>query len=375
MKVLVTGAGGFVGKNLTTQLRSRTGIEVCAYEAGMDAAKLDAYCSACGFVFHLAGVNRPEHPDEFWKGNYGFTKHLLATLRKYQNRCPVMMASSIQAALDNPYGRSKKEAEGLFFLHAKETGAKIFVYRFPNIFGKWCRPGCHSVIATFCHNLARGLPIRVDNKDTVLQLVYIDDVVDEMIQSLEGHTPCSNGGRYGTVQPVYTATLGEIVDRLVFFSECRNTRQVPDMTPGSFSQKLYSTYLSYLPQGQFAYPLEVHADDRGSFTELLRTPDRGQFSVNIAKPGIEKGNHWHQSKNEKFIVVSGKALIRFRKVGCKEIIDYHVSGDKLEVVEVPAGYAHCIMNEGDTDLITFMWCNECYDQSQPDTYDLKVSGE
>lgn len=373
MKILVTGANGFIGKNLVAELLNRGYKSILEYDAESCTELLEEYCKECDFVFNLAGINRPQNEDEFIEGNYGFVSQLLATLRKYHNYCPIMLSSSIQASLDNPYGRSKKAGEELVFSYAKETGTKVYIYRFPNIFGKWCRPNYNSVIATFCYNIANNLPIQVDNKSTVLKLVYIDDVVDELINALEG---CANYGEDGfcSVQIDHSITLGEIANLIYSFKESRESKEIPDMTVGSLSKKLYSTYLSYLPENQFSYPLKMNVDERGSFTEIIKTPDRGQFSVNISKPGIEKGNHWHKTKNEKFIVVSGEALIRLRRFGDNKIIEYKVSGKKMEVIDIPVGYTHSIVNVGDTDLVTMIWCNESFDIHKPDTYYLNIEG-
>ncbi len=372
MKILVTGAKGFIGRNLTERLRNIGAADIYEYDKDSPEGSLEDFCRGCDFVFHLAGVNRPERVEEFQEGNFGFTSELLRLLEKNHNRCPIMLSSSMQAELDNPYGKSKLAGEELLMEYGRRTGAKVLIYRFPNVFGKWCRPNYNSAVATFCYNTARGLPLHVNGRDTKLRLVYIDDVVDELVRALDGRENGMDDGRC-CVKPVHETTLGEIVDLLESFRDSRNTLQVPDMTEGSFSRKLYSTYLSYLPEDAFAYPLNMHTDQRGSFTEILRTSDRGQFSVNISKPGIEKGNHWHDTKNEKFLVVSGKALIQFRKPDSGEIYSYHVSGEKLEVVDIPCGYTHNIINEGDTDLVTFMWCNECFDPKKPDTYSLRVN--
>lgn len=311
-------------------------------------------------------------------GNFGFTSILLDSLKKHNNTCPIMISSSIQAALDNPYGESKKAGEDLLFSYGKETGALVYVYRFPNVFGKWCRPNYNSAVATFCNNIAHDLPIQVNDPSVMMTLVYIDDVVAELIATLQGAANMDVNG-YCSVPVEHRITLGEIVDLIYSFKESRETKAVPDMTSGGFVKKLYATYLSYLPEEAFSYPLKMNVDARGSFTEILRTADRGQFSVNISKPGITKGEHWHHTKNEKFVVVSGKGLIQFRKVGINPetgtsypVINYHVSGDKIEVVDIPTGYTHNIINEGDTDLVTFMWCNECFDPEKPDTFFLKV---
>ena len=372
MKILVTGSEGFIGKNLIEGLKNIEAGEVLLYDMDTDPALLEKYCSKCDFVYHLAGVNRPKEVEEYHKGNFGFTSELLHLLKKYHNNCPVMLSSSIQAELDNPYGKSKKDGEELLKRYGKEVNAKILIYRFPNVFGKWCRPNYNSAIATFCHNIAHDLPVQVNGRDTNLNLVYIDDVVDELVKALNGRENRGEDG-FCYVDTVYTVTLGEVVDLLHSFRESRISLFIPDMTEGGFCKKLYSTYLSYLPEEAFKYPLKMNVDDRGSFTEIIRTLGSGQFSVNISKPGIEKGNHWHNTKNEKFVVVSGNALIQFRKPGSENIISYHLSGQKLEVVDIPVGYTHNIINEGECDLITFMWCNECFNPDRPDTHYLKVN--
>lgn len=371
MKVLVTGAEGFIGKNLISWLERRSDVTVLPVDIGTPAEVLEEYCKECAFVYNLAGVNRPEHVEEFMEGNFGFATTLVETLKKHGNNCPVMNASSIQAVLDNPYGRSKKAGEDMMLAYGEETGASVYIYRFPNVFGKWCRPNYNSAVATFCHNIAHDLPIQVNDRSTRMCLVYIDDVVEELLLALSGH-PHVDGDGYCFVPVVHEATLGEIVDLLYGFRESRKNLMVPDMTPGSFEKKLYSTYLSYLPEDEFSYPLTMHEDARGSFTEILRSADRGQVSVNISKPGVVKGNHWHHSKNEKFVVVSGSGLIRFRRYGEDEVIEYHVSGDKLEAVDIPTGYIHEIVNTGMTDMVTLMWCNECYDPGRPDTIAERV---
>ena len=379
MKILVTGARGFVGRNLVSQLRnirdgklknhalSGTELELFEYDVDTDPVLLDDYCREADFVFNLAGVNRPKDQSEFMKGNFGFASTLLDTLKMHGNICPVMISSSTQAALDNPYGESKRAGEELMFGYARRTGAKVLVYRFPNVFGKWCRPNYNSAVATFCHNIAHGLPIQVNDPNVVMHLVYIDDVVEELIGALGGQE--HRQGDYCEVTVVHTVTLGRIVELLYSFKESRNTLGVPDLGD-AFTKKLYSTYLSYLPENAFGYPLKMNVDARGSFTEIIRTPDRGQFSVNISKPRITKGNHWHHTKNEKFLVVSGKGVIRFRNMNDPDgkVLEYFVSGDKLEVIDIPTGYTHNIENLGDTDMVTFMWCNECFDPERPDTY-------
>lgn len=377
MKILVTGARGFVGKNLVAELENikygkdktyplTQDIEIYEYDIDTDKSMLSEFCKDCDFVFNLAGVNRPETESEFMSGNFGFASELLDELKKNNNTCPVMLSSSTQAALDNPYGKSKKAGEDLFFDYSKETGAKVLVYRFPNVFGKWCRPNYNSAVATFCNNIANNLPIQVNDRSHKMTLVYIDDVVNELINALCGLE--TKDGDYCKVPVEYNTTLGEIVDLIYSFKQSREDKSVPDMTEGSFSKKLYSTYLSYLPTDKFSYPLKMNIDNRGSFTEILRTADRGQVSVNISKPGITKGQHWHHTKNEKFLVVSGKGVIRFRKIGEEKVYEYFVSGDKLEVVDIPTGYTHNIENLGDTDMVTVMWCNECFNPDKPDTF-------
>lgn len=366
MKVLVTGAKGFIGKNLIAELERLEDTKVLAFDIDTEPTLLDEYCKDCDFVFNLAGVNRPETVEEFMEGNFGFATTLVETLKKHNNTCPIMNSSSIQAALDNPYGKSKKAGEDMLFAYGKETGAKIYIYRFPNVFGKWCRPNYNSAVATFCNNIACDLPIQVNDRSTKMRLVYIDDVVEELILALKDKAHINEEG-YCFVPCVHEATLGEIVDLLYGFKESRKTLVVPNMPENSFEKKLYSTYLSYLPKDSFAYPLVMHKDDRGSFTEILRSANVGQVSINISKPGIEKGNHWHHTKNEKFVVVSGRGVIRFRKYGSDEVIEYKVSGDELQVVDIPTGYTHSIINEGETDMVTLMWCNECFNPDKPDT--------
>lgn len=384
MNILITGASGFVGRNLCAQLRNiRDGkaknyavsgdLTLYEYDLNSTPEELDAYCRDADFVFNLAGVNRPQDPADFMRGNFGFASTLLATLKKHGNTCPVMISSSIQAALDNPYGESKRAGDQLLFDYAEETGAKVLVYRFPNLFGKWCRPNYNSAVATFCNNIANDLPITVNDPSVVMHLVYIDDVVDELIGALTGGE--HRDGAFCVVPTSHRITLGAIVDLLHTFRRMPETLEVPDTTKDGFAKKLYATYLSYLPSDRFAYDLKMNVDPRGSFTEIIRTADRGQFSVNVSKPGITKGQHWHHTKNEKFVVVHGHGLIQLRKVGTDEngqlypVVNYEVSGEKIQVVEMIPGYTHNIVNLSDTeDLVTFMWCNECFDPAKPDTY-------
>ena len=376
MNILITGAKGFVGKNLVEALKNirdgkdktydlTTDLVIYEYDVDTEKSLLDEYCKNADFVFNLAGVNRPETEEEFMQGNFGFASTLLNTLEKYNNKCSVMLSSSIQASLDNPYGKSKKAGEDLFFEYAKRTGAKVLIYRLPNVFGKWSRPNYNSAVATFCHNIAHDLPITVNDRSYMMTLVYIDDVVNELINALCQKE--NQNGDFCEVAVVHKITLGEIVDLLYSFKENRKNLSVIN-TANSFENKLYATYLSYLPTDDFSYPLKMNCDERGSFTEILRTLDRGQFSVNISKPGITKGNHWHNTKNEKFVVVSGKGVIRFRKIGEEKVYEYFVSGDRIEVVDIPTGYSHNIENLGDTDMVTFMWANECFNPDKPDTF-------
>ena len=371
MKILITGAKGFVGKNLVVELRNQGFEDLMEFDVDTDPNQLDKYARECDFVFHLAGVNRPENPADFMAGNFGFTSQLLDALKKHHSKAPVLITSSIQAAQNNPYGESKKAGEDLLFDYSKETGSKVYVYRLPNVFGKWCRPNYNSAVATFCHNIAHNLPIQVNDPNVILNLVYVDDVINSFIAKLKVESPLDLSNRFEEVSPVYTKPLGEIVSLLNQFKDSRLTLQLPDMGD-AFVKKLYSTYLSYLPESDFSYPLKMNVDQRGSFTEFLKTSERGQVSVNISKPHITKGNHWHHTKNEKFLVVSGKGVIRFRKIDSEDIIEYLVSGEKLEVVDIPVGYTHNIENLGDTDMVTIMWVNEVFDKEKPDTYFLKV---
>lgn len=378
MNILITGAKGFVGRNLSEALKCvRDGkdktreisADINLYEFDIDtpAEKLDEYCKDADFVYHLAGVNRPKNETEFMEGNFGFTSKLLESLKKYNNKAPVMLSSSIQAALDNPYGKSKKAGEELIFNYGKENGVKTLVYRFPNVFGKWCRPNYNSAVATFCYNIAHDLPITVNDRNHMMTLVYIDDVVDELIRAAAGKE--NREGEYCRVGIEHKITLGEIADLLYSFKESRINKLIPDMSENSFSKKLYSTYLTYLDAENFSYKLKMNCDNRGSFTEILRTLNAGQISVNISKPGITKGQHWHNTKNEKFVVVSGHGLIQLRQIGTDKVVNYEVSGEEITVVDMIPGYTHNIINLSDTeDLVTIMWCNECFDPNRPDTY-------
>ena len=369
MKILVTGAKGFIGKNLITELKNQKYIEIYEYDLDSTLESLDQYSKDCEFVFHLAGVNRPKDQKEFLEGNFGFTSLLLENLKKYKNKAPILLASSIQAVLDNPYGISKKAGEDLLFRYGKETGTKVLIYRFPNVFGKWCKPNYNSVVATFSYNIANDLPITVNDRNVVMNLIYIDDLIKEMIQALKGNE--NRKEMFCCVEPVYAVRLGEIVDLLYSFRESRNDCSIPN-TADPFSKKLYANYLSYLPKNKFSYDLKMNIDHRGSFTEFLKTSDRGQVSVNISKPGIVKGNHWHHTKNEKFLVVSGTGVIRFRKIDETEVLEYYVSGEKLQVVDIPPGYTHNIENIGNTDMVTVMWANEKFDPESPDTIFVEV---
>ena len=388
MNVLITGANGFVGKNLTQRLstikdrRDRTRPvlqieEILLCTRDTSAETLADYCKKANFVVHLAGVNRPQDPGEFAAGNTDFTRTLLEILRKSGNRCPVLLSSSIQASLagqyaGSPYGQSKKAAEELLLAYGRETGAAGMIYRLPNLFGKWCRPNYNSVVATFCHHIARDLPITVSDPAVELELVYIDDLIDEILNAMEGQ-PHRTDGAYCSVPVSYRVTLGEIVRLLQTFHDQPQTLLLPEIPEGSFEKKLYSTYLSYLPKERIAFPLKVNADERGSFTELLKTENCGQFSVNISKPGITKGQHWHNTKWEFFIVVSGHGLIQERKVGCDEVMEFEVWGDKPTAVQMLPGCTHNIINLSDTEnLVTLMWANEPFDPTKPDTFFLKV---
>ena len=369
MKILVTGAKGFIGKNLISELKNRKYTDIFEYDMDTPESLLEEYCKEADFVYHLAGVNRPLDQDDFMKGNFGFTSVLLDTLIKYDNKCPIMLSSSIQAELNNPYGMSKKAGEDLLFSYGKDNNVKVLVYRFPNVFGKWCRPNYNSAVATFCHNITHDLPISVNDPNVLMNLVYIDDVVSELISVLNNNEHYQN--EFCVVPTVHQVKLGEIVDLLYTFKNNRNDHFVPNLSNG-FEKKLYSTYLSYLPEDKFSYELKMNVDNRGSFTEFIKSNDRGQVSVNISKPGITKGNHWHHTKNEKFLVVCGTGIIRFRKIDSESIIEYRVSGSKLEVVDIPPGYTHNIENIGDSDMVTIMWANETLDPNYPDTFFLEV---
>ena len=414
MKILVTGAKGFVGRNLCAQLNNikkgkakcygdLTVSEVYEYDIDSTVEELDKYCADCDFVFNLAGVNRPQTPEEFMQGNFGFASLLLDTLKKHGNTCPVMISSSIQATLagrfgTSEYGKSKKAGEELMFEYEKETGAPVLVYRFPNLFGKWCRPNYNSAVATFCNNIANDLPIQVNDRSVEMELLYIDDLVDEMIDALKGKehrcdyegidviptvissdtsTVISSersesrnlSGRYCYCPTTHKITLGEIVDLIYSFADQPKTLMIPEIPENSFAKKLYSTYLSYLPKEKVSFPLKMNVDDRGSFTELVHTLNCGQVSINISKPGITKGQHWHNTKWEFFIVVSGHGLIQQRRVGSNEVLNFEVSGDKIEAVHMLPGYTHNIINLSDTEnLVTVMYCNEIFNPNKPDTY-------
>ena len=394
MNILVTGAKGFVGKNLCSALknirdgkdRTRPELsvgEIYEYDIDTDIALLDEYCAKADFVFNLAGVNRPQNAEEFMQGNFGFASTLLDTLKKHNNTCPVMISSSIQATCigryDGDYGRSKKAGEELVFAYGEETGAKVLVYRFTNLFGKWCRPNYNSAVATFCNNIANDLPITVNDRNAELELTYIDDLVTEMLDALENkehrcgfdgiETLLCEDGRYCAVPVTHKVTLGQIVDLLSDFKAQTSTLVMPEIPEGSFAKKLYSTYLSYLPKEKVSFPLKMNCDDRGSFTELLKTEKCGQFSVNISKPGITKGQHWHNTKWEFFIVVSGRGLIQQRKIGTDEVLNFEVSGKKIEAVHMLPGYTHNIINLSTTEeLVTLMWANEQFDPNHPDTF-------
>ncbi len=368
--ILVTGSKGFIGTNLIVELRSQGYDNILEYDLNSDPIQLEKYCQKAEFIFHLAGVNRPKNPAEFQKGNYGFTLTILEMLEKHQNSCPIMLASSVQADMNNPYGRSKLAGEKLLLDFKEKMGTPILIYRFPNVFGKWSKPNYNSAVATFCYNVARSIPIEVHDPDQSISLVYIDDLIDEMLYVLEGSRhPVEDD--YYSVPTVYKCTVGKIARLIKTFAANREQCKVANLAD-ELEKKIYSTYLSFLPKDEFSYELKMNKDDRGSFTEFIKTEERGQFSVNISKPNIVKGNHWHHTKTEKFLVVSGEAVIRFRKVNEDEILEYHVNGDKLTVVDIPPGYTHNIENTGSTELVTIMWANENYDPEKPDTKYLKV---
>ena len=370
MKVLVSGANGFIGKNLCVTLENMEGYEVLKYYRQDTLDDLKALCRQADFVVHLAGVNRPPSEEDHDTVNRGLTEALLGILEELGHPVPVLLASSTQALIDNPYGKSKRLAEQAVFNWGKRNNVRVYVYRFPNVFGKWCRPNYNSVVATWCHAIARDEPIRIDDPGKTMHLVYIDHVISEIVKALKGNPTIDEDG-FGRVPVTFQVTLAELEKRLRSYRESRNSLSLPDSSD-ILDKCLYATYLSYLPEDSFSYPLVTHSDHRGAFTEFIRTHERGQVSVNVSKPGITKGNHWHHTKNEKFLVVSGKGLVRFRKPGEERIIEYKVSGEKLEVVDIPTGYTHSLVNTGDTDLVTIMWVNECFDPENPDTYHLEV---
>lgn len=362
MRILITGAGGFVGKNLVSVLRINESHKLYLFDKENTKNDLDTFTKDCDFVVHLAGVNRPENPQEFYDGNTGLTSELCAALKKNKNTCPILISSSIQAEKDNDYGKSKKQAEELLLEFGKKTGNKVYIYRFKNLYGKWSRPNYNSVVATWCYNIARGLEVTVNDPAASLELCYIDDVVEAIIDRI--HNPADSG--YFEVETTDTTTLGELRQVLESFRDSRQDYHYPDQST-RLRKNLYATYLNYLPTDKFSYPLDTHSDHRGSFTEILKDNVNGQVSVNISKPGVTKGQHWHSTKNEKFLVVMGTGVIRFRDIFSKEIIEYPVSGEKLEVVDVPTGYTHSIVNTGDSDLVTIIWANELFDREKPDT--------
>jgi len=370
MKVLVTGANGFVGKNLIEFLKTKENIEIFEYDIESTEDDLDCYCKSCDIVVNLAGVNRTTDNNQFLIGNLGVIEKVANSLKKNNNKSPIIFSSSIQAELDNPYGLSKKAGEDFVFEFGKSCGVNTYVYRFPNLFGKWGVPNYNSVVTTFCYNIARDLEITISDRDRVLTLAYIDDVVKELYNAICGKPNKQENG-FCEIPVTYQVTLGDLADMIYRFKSSRNDLSVID-TANNFEKNLYSTYLSYLPEDSFSYDIKSNIDNRGLFAEIIRTESSGQFSVNIAKPGITKGNHWHNTKNEKFLVVKGQATVKFRKPFSKEIIEYNVSGDKLEVVDIPCGYTHNITNVGNEDLVFFIWCNECFDRENPDTYFLEV---
>jgi len=371
MNILITGASGFIGKNLIAQLKNELEIdEIYTYDINTEPYLLDNYCRDADFVYNLAGINRPSDNADFMKGNYEFIVTLLDALKKHKNTCPIMLASSIQAVLDNPYGKSKKAGEDLMLEYSKDTGAKLFIYRFPNVFGKWCRPNYNSVVATFCYNISHNLPINVDDPNYILNLAYIDDVVAELIRVTKEKE--NRKGVFYEIPVVYRVALGELASQIYSFKDSRIYMTIPKVSD-EFTKKLYSTYLSYMQEDSFSYALKMNFDNRGSFTEFIKTPDRGQISVNVSKPGIIKGNHWHHTKHEKFLVVSGTGVIRLRNIYSDKIIEYFVTDEKMEVVDIPVGYTHNIENLGKTDMVTIMWANEFFNRDKPDTYYMEVS--
>ena len=369
MNILVTGANGFVGKNLIAELKNEGYTDIFSFDIDTPNASLDEYCKKADFVFHLAGVNRPKNEAEFMEGNFGFTSELLAKLKEQQNTCPVMISSSIQATLENSYGKSKKAGEELLKAYQEETGAPVYIYRFSNLYGKWSRPNYNTVVSTLCYKIARNEEVIVNDPNAVVELCYIDDVIKELFHCLNGKPYRENG--YCAVRETDKVTIGELKELITSFKNSRIDLSVPNFAR-RVEKNLYSTYLSFLPEDAFSYFLKMNVDSRGSFTEFLRTNDRGQVSINISKPGVTKGNHWHHTKNEKFLVVSGQGVIRFRKIDSSEVIAYFVSGEKLEVVDIPVGYTHNIENLGTTDMVTVMWVNEPFDSEHPDTYYVEV---
>lgn len=370
MKVLVTGAKGFIGQNLVAELKNRNITDILEFTRNDSIDYLEECIKECDFIFHLAGVNRPKNEEEFIEGNYNLTKNIIDLLIKHNKSIPVLMTSSIQAEnQDNLYGKSKQLGEEELIRYENKTNGKALIYRLNNVFGKWCRPNYNSVVATFCYNIARGEKIIINDENKEMNLIYIDDVVNEFLKALDGKE--NRKGKLSFVEPIYKIKLGEIAEKIYKFKESRNNLSIANMND-DFEKKLYSTYLSYLSENNFSYPLKMNIDERGSFTEFIRSESQGQVSINITKPGITKGNHWHHSKNEKFLVVSGKALIQFRKINSEKIIEYYVSEEKLEVVDIPTGYTHNIINIGEKDLVTVMWANESFNKDKPDTYFEKV---
>ncbi|WP_028043137.1 NAD-dependent epimerase/dehydratase family protein [Candidatus Stoquefichus massiliensis] len=381
MKLLITGSSGFVGRNLIEALKTirddkcsiydlTKDINIHKYDLDSSLDDLKKYTKNCDVIVHLAGVNRPKDVNEFYDGNYGFTETLCQLLKENNNQCPIIVSSSIQAERDNDYGKSKKQGEDYLLQFGKDNGNPVFIYRFANLFGKWCRPNYNSVVATWCYNIAHDMDIQINNPNAVIPLCYIDDVIEEIIHCIMGH-PSMKADGYYMMEPIYNVSLKKLSELLYSFKDSRKNLNIPDQSD-DFTRKLYATYLSYLPEDSFSYPLKMNADERGSFTEFIRTEEHGQVSINISKPGITKGQHWHHTKNEKFLVVSGEGLIQFRRIGDDKIIEYKVSGDKLEVIDIPTGYTHNIINTGETDMVTVMWANEPFNPDKPDTYFEKV---